>query len=222
MWLVIKKRVLSENCWELFTSLLQASKIFPGVIYNPHQLLYHSYFLRSSYLFNNMFCTQLWAACLPIHQHRTRNYASSKSGQITTCIFYAIYHSWFIEPNQMNQQKHWFFKTRYFAFLNVFQRQIPSQCLAQYCREHRARGQTIFVVSGHGAPVWGSHRILPTCWGEDERKPLADIYSQVLTFKMGDYDYLVRLFILYGPKAFLPTFLLTTESLLIDIYCISW
>lgn len=65
------------------------------------------------------------------------------------------------------------------------------------------------------------------CQKEDERicretNPLVDNYSQVLTCKTGDYDYLVRLFIHYGSKAFLPTFLLTTQQLVIDINCISW
>lgn len=58
----------------------------------------------------------------------------------------------------------------------------------------------------------------PSCSVEDERicretNPLADIYSQILECKMSDYDYLVRLFVHYGPKTFLVRFLLTAEQL---------
>jgi len=67
--------------------LQQASKFFPGVIHSPHQLLYYRYFLRSNHLINKLLYTQLQVVCLPIHQHRTRNYASSESGQVTICIF---------------------------------------------------------------------------------------------------------------------------------------
>lgn len=154
-----KKWVLSENCYKLFMLLLQqASKITPEVIHNPHQ----RYFLRSSYLINNVFCTLFDQFAYPYINIEKGTMLLQKVAKQLSAIFFATYNSWFIKQNKMKQQEHWLLINRYCGFLNVFQRQMLSQCLAQYCREqHRAKGQKIFILSGHGVPVWDSHCILP-------------------------------------------------------------
>lgn len=67
---------------------MKSLKTFPSVIHNPHQLLKHRDFLRSSYLISNIFCNQLPSLQQPAYPYiiRTNNYASSKGVQVAICI----------------------------------------------------------------------------------------------------------------------------------------